>query len=319
MNYIEYFNDKEKDCLKNKLREQEADWKAINYLIYLLDNEDKLAEYLGDYKKLYFMIENDEIVSLCTLSDRDCILDDNMYPWIGFVYTYPKYRGKRYSGKLIDYVIEKAKEEGFNKVYVSTGEEGLYERFGFEYLETRIDRWDDEGQILFRRTNNIAVSNFSNEYNVRFMKKEEAPFIFEMTQNNTLYYEYCGREGTIDDITNDFNNVPPGKDISDVYYVGYFNNDELVAVLVLLDRFPNNETMYIGFFMMNVEYQGKGIGTRIIEELTTYIKDKGYKYMELGIDKGNPQSSHFWKKNGFEEIREVEQDGHIVIAARKEL
>ena len=41
-----------------------------NTQIVILDNEDKLQEYLGNYKRLYFMVENDEIVSLCTLSNK---------------------------------------------------------------------------------------------------------------------------------------------------------------------------------------------------------------------------------------------------------
>lgn len=32
--------------------------------------------------------------------------------------------------------------------------------------------------------------------------------------------------------------------------------------------------------------------------------------MQLGVDKGNPQSFAFWRKNGFEVLRE---DGYIVM------
>ena len=41
MKYIEYFSDKDKVRWKNRLREQKYDWKAIGYLIYLLDNVHK--------------------------------------------------------------------------------------------------------------------------------------------------------------------------------------------------------------------------------------------------------------------------------------
>lgn len=45
---------------------------------------------------------------------------------------------------------------------------------------------------------------------------------------------------------------------------------------------------------------------------------KDYKVVRLGIDKGNPQSTHFWKKNQFEVIKEVKQDeGMILVAERK--
>ena len=39
----------------------------------------------------------------------------------------------------------------------------------------------------------------------------------------------------------------------------------------------------------------------------------------LGIDKNNPQSNHFWRKNGFEVIREVVQEEGTILVAEKEL
>ena len=54
--------------------------------------------------------------------------------------------------------------------------------------------------------------------------------------------------------------TPPGIDLKDKYYVGYFHNETLVAVLDLIDGWPSKEVAYIGFFMMNHSYQGKNVG-----------------------------------------------------------
>lgn len=40
------------------------------------------------------------------------------------------------------------------------------------------------------------------------------------------------------------------------------------------------------------------------------LKAVGYREMQLGVDKGNPQSFAFWTKNGFEVLRE---NGYIVM------
>ena len=40
------------------------------------------------------------------------------------------------------------------------------------------------------------------------------------------------------------------------------------------------------------------------------LKAVGYREIQLGVDKGNPQSLAFWTKNGFEVLRE---DGYIVM------
>ena len=51
--------------------------------------------------------------------------------------------------------------------------------------------------------------------------------------------------------------------------------------------------------MMDVNYQNKGIGSKVIGEVLSYLKSENYENIRLGVDKGNPQSCSFWDKNGF--------------------
>jgi len=58
--------------------------------------------------------------------------------------------------------------------------------------------------------------------------------------------------------------------------------------------------------MMNILYQGKAIGTGIIQDCAAKLAGLGYDAIQLGIDKGNPQSEAFWTKCGFQKTgREV--------------
>ena len=139
-----------------------------------------------------------------------------------------------------------------------------------------------------------------------------------MCLNNQQYYQYCDKQPSMELIKRDLEITPPRFPVSRKYYVGFFWKDTLVAVLDLYDGFPEENYAYIGFFMMNFKFQGKGIGSEIISEVTEYLKKKGYRVIRLGIDKGNPQSTYFWKKNQFEVIKEVKQDeGMILVAERK--
>ena len=47
-----------------------------------------------------------------------------------------------------------------------------------------------------------------------------------------------------------------------------------------------------------------------IRDMAASLKAVGYREIQLGVDKGNPQSLAFWTKNGFEVLRE---DGYIVM------
>ena len=61
------------------------------------------------------------------------------------------------------------------------------------------------------------------------------------------------------------------------YYFGFFANRECIAVMDLIDGYPDRDIAYIGFFMMNINYQGKHIGTTIIDETTDYLRSIGKK------------------------------------------
>ena len=159
----------------------------------------------------------------------------------------------------------------------------------------------------------------SNQYIIRRLNDSDTDDILDFCQKNTMYYQYCGAEISKDQVLNDLHITPPGVDIADKYYVGFFNGEEMVAVLDLIDGYPEPAIGYIGFFMMNPSYQGKQIGTAIIDETAAYLKSIGMSEIRLAIDKENPQSNHFWKKNGFEVLGEVEDEGMVKLVAARTL
>lgn len=165
----------------------------------------------------------------------------------------------------------------------------------------------------------LDEKRFSKKFIVRKMKLEDAKLIYDMTSKNLQFYEYCGRMNTLEDIYSDLKIVPPGVNIKDKYYVGFFCEGELIAVVDLINGFPNEITAYIGFFMMNHAYQGKGLGTQMITELLDYLNSMGIKKVRLGYDKENPQSSHFWRKQKFSVLKEVSRDGGMIVVAEREL
>lgn len=165
----------------------------------------------------------------------------------------------------------------------------------------------------------IDIKQFSRKYDVRKLHHDDVEMIYNFCKSNTQYYEYCGKEPSIELIERDLEITPPGLSIEQKYYVGFFENDNLIAVMDLEDGYPDENYAYIGFFMINHKLQGNGIGTQIISEIFEYLQELGFKKCMLGIDKDNPQSNHFWKKNGFEVVREVVQEEGTILVAEREL
>ncbi len=165
----------------------------------------------------------------------------------------------------------------------------------------------------------IEITRLSRRYEVRRLADSDADSILALCRGNSQYYRYCGAEATGEQIRNDLRITPPGKDPSDKYYIGFYQGETLVAVMDLIDGYPEPEIGFIGFFMMNAAFQGKQIGSAIIRETADYLRSAGKTAIRLAIDKGNPQSTHFWQKNGFRVIREIERDGWTVLVAEKGL
>ena len=124
-----------------------CDWDAGRYLAYSLEDE-KFFSFFGKDSEALLLTENDELLAFCTFAEIDEIDDESMKPWIGFVYTFPEHRGHRYSGVLIDYAKKLAHEKNNGKIYVSSEEKGLYEKYGFTFLKDAMSIHGYETQIF---------------------------------------------------------------------------------------------------------------------------------------------------------------------------
>ena len=123
-----------------------SDWTAGQYLHTLL-REDRFRKLYGDSSQVLLLADGSRLAAFCSYAERDDIPDTELTPWIGFVYTFPEFRGRRLMGKLISRAKELARAEGKETVYISTDHEGLYEKYGAVYMTTAKDRHGGDSLI----------------------------------------------------------------------------------------------------------------------------------------------------------------------------
>lgn len=113
-----------------------SDWDA-GQLLYALLRDGKLKETMGQTALVPMLVEEEtgKLISFCTFAPLDDIQPTKLTPWIGFVYTFPEYRGRRLAGKLLEYAESLATSMGREYVYISTGHTGLYETYGYEFYQ----------------------------------------------------------------------------------------------------------------------------------------------------------------------------------------
>lgn len=144
----------------------------------------------------------------------------------------------------------------------------------------------------------------SNSYDVRRLRAEDLEQIYALSCGNEIFYQYHPPFVTRESILEDMEALPPEKGWEDKFYVGFFDSERLVAVMDLIRDFPKEGVAFVGLFMMEKKYQGRGVGSKIIGDCMDYLRELGFKTVQLGVDKGNPQSFAFWSKNGFVTIEE---------------
>ena len=147
MEIIEFFCTDHKEYWLSKIKE--SDWGAGQFLYELLKN-GKLKQTVGDNTRVLMLVDGENLVSFCTLADKDDIQPTELTPWIGWVYTFPEYRGNHYAGKLLRYAETLAKEAGMKKVYISTNHEGLYEKYGYEFFEMMKDIGGEDSRVYVK-------------------------------------------------------------------------------------------------------------------------------------------------------------------------
>ena len=133
-------------------------WRPISFLLELLRN-GTFHEHFGKGQLLLLLDENELVdgftvlKAFVTLCDTDEVVTPKLLPWIGFVFTFPKYRGNHFSGLLIDYATELAKDlyPESKCVYISTDHIGLYEKYGFSFMEESDTVWGEKTRIYKRK------------------------------------------------------------------------------------------------------------------------------------------------------------------------
>lgn len=145
----------------------------------------------------------------------------------------------------------------------------------------------------------MEIGSLSSSFAVRQLNAEDIEAIYDLCCKNEIFYQYHPPFVTKESIAEDMAALPPGKDFKDKFFVGFFENETLVAIMDLILDYPATGIALIGLFMMNLNRQNKGIGSKIIQECRRYLQMSGFHKIRIGVDKNNPQSNAFWRKNGF--------------------
>jgi ribosomal protein S18 acetylase RimI-like enzyme len=115
---------------------------------------------------------------------------------------------------------------------------------------------------------------------------------------------------------------PPGKTLEDKFAFTIEKDKRIIALLDLVRGYPEENIWWIGLFLMDPEFRGRGIGRLVVQNLCDSIQQKGAKEIRLGVLEENQPGIRFWSKAGFSVLeikpgREFGKKIHTVIVMQK--
>lgn len=131
MKIIDYYTTQNKEYWLEQIAK--SDWGAGQYLASLIV-EENLKRFCGQSTQVLLLVEGKRLLAFCTFAERDDIPNTELTPWVGFVYTFPQYRGRGYMGVLLERAEQLAAVEGSSALYISTNHVGLYEKYGYGFF-----------------------------------------------------------------------------------------------------------------------------------------------------------------------------------------
>jgi len=131
-------------------------------------------------------------------------------------------------------------------------------------------------------------------------EEKECRQAYEIYRGNRKYFKLVsGSSPKPEMIQEDRLAAPEGFDLHRKKYGLYLAGDTPVAVVDVLEGFPQEDTYLIGLFMIDADLQGKGIGQMLYRQMEKQAVGAGYRKMRLGVVEGNDRALAFWENVGF--------------------
>ena len=171
------------------------------------------------------------------------------------------------------------------------------------------------------RGDELDIESLSSEYKVKRITRSDISDVYDLAKANTKYYSYMNTEPSPDSLTEVISEVPDGAGETDKFFVGFYDKDDkLTAVMDLITGYPEKDDAFIGWFMVDAELQGKGIGSQIFADVRAAMKAQNYDKLSLECASCNEEAIDFWSSQGFGITgKEKDRGDYTAVTMEKEI
>ncbi len=120
-----------------ELRERAAEWFNQKWRVPVsayLESMTQAIEKKNPVPQWYLVLDGERIISGMGVIENDFHPRKDLTPNVCAIYTEPDKRGQGICARVIDFVSVDMSERGVDTLYLVTKQEGLYERYDWEYM-----------------------------------------------------------------------------------------------------------------------------------------------------------------------------------------
>jgi len=166
----------------------------------------------------------------------------------------------------------------------------------------------------------LNVEMLSSDYEVRNITEADIASVYNLCKNNRRYYRYIGKKPSLRELTDVITDLPEGTGPQNKHFVGFYDDESLIAILDLITSYPESDDAFIGWFMVDAQKHRQGIGSGIFADIRAAMKAQGYDHLSLACFPENTEAAAFWENQGFSVTREsTNQDGHPVNVMERDI
>jgi GNAT superfamily N-acetyltransferase len=132
---------------------------------------------------------------------------------------------------------------------------------------------------------------------------QDAATLFGLMDQAREYFLLVeGKLPTIEDAAKDLFALPPGKQLQDKCYAGYWKDGALVGCMEIVRGYPEPDIAYLGLLLFGEAHQGQGYGVVAMTHIRELAHSWGCTRLRLAVIDKNVRGLRFWQRQGFVEL-----------------
>lgn len=139
-------------------------------------------------------------------------------------------------------------------------------------------------------------------FEIKLLTLADQEALLALEQSNPRYHQYfSANELTLAEMADDLTAHPTGMAADQKQVFGFYLAHKLVAVLDVLNQYPEQDFMFVGLLMVNAAYQRKTVGSVIMTGLMQAALHSDIHCLQLTRVTADTGVKQFWEKLGFED------------------